>query len=179
MFRLFTIPALAVCVAGLSSSPASAQTAAAAPAKVGVINFQKALLDTAEIKKASIDLQNKYKPRQDQLVKVQNELSDLQTQLQASQGKLTPAGEADLQARAQRKQTEAQRLQQDLQDDVNTERDVVLKRSGARMVEIVKKLAEEKGLDVVVDSQYTLFSKPAFDFTAEATAAYDKAYPVK
>jgi outer membrane protein len=173
MLRLFTIPALAVCAVGLISSTATAQT------KVGVVNFEKALLDTAELKKASVDLQNKFKPRQDALEKVQRELNDIQTQLQASQGKLSAAGEAELQARGQRKQTEAQRLTQDLQDDVTAERNNVLTRSGTRMTEIVKKLSEEKGYDVVVDSKNTYFSKPALDFTAEATAAYDKAYPLK
>ena len=173
MLRLFTFPALAVCVAGLISSTAAAQT------KVGVVNFQKALLDTAELKKASVDLQNEYKPRQDQLEKVQRELADIQTQLQASQGKLSAAGEAELQARGQRRQTEAQRLTQDLQDDVTARRNTILQRSGTRMTEIVKKLAEEKGFDVVVDTQNTYFFKPVLDFTAEATAAYDKAYPLK
>ena len=173
MLRLFTFPALAVCVAGLISSTAAAQT------KVGVVNFQKALLDTAELKKASVDLQNEFKPRQDQLEKVQRELADIQTQLQASQGKLSAAGEAELQARGQRRQTEAQRLTQDLQDDVTARRNTILQRSGTRMTEIVKKLAEEKGYDVVVDTQNTYFFKPVLDFTAEATAAYDKAYPLK
>jgi outer membrane protein len=173
MLRLSTFPALAVCVAGLISSTAAAQT------KVGVVNFQKALLDTAELKKASTDLQNKFKPRQDQLEKVQRELADIQTQLQASQGKLSAAGEAELQARGQRRQTEAQRLTQDLQDDVTAERNSILQRSGTRMTEIVKKLAEEKGYDVVVDTQNTYFFKPVLDFTADATAAYDKAYPLK
>jgi outer membrane protein len=173
MLRLFTFPALAVCVAGLISSTAAAQT------KVGVVNFQKALLDTAELKKASVDLQNKYKPRQDALEKVQRELADIQTQLQASQGKLSAAGEAELQARGQRKQTEAQRLTQDLQDDVTGERNLILQRSGTRMTEIVKKLSDEKGFDVVVDAQNTYFFKPGLEFTAEATAAYDKAYPLK
>jgi len=173
MLRLFTFPALAVCVAGLISSTAAAQT------KVGVVNFQKALLDTAELKKASVDLQNKFKPRQDQLEKVQRELADIQTQLQASQGKLSAAGEAELQARGQRRQTEAQRLTQDLQDDVTAERNSILQRSGTRMTEIVKKLAEEKGYDVVVDTQNTYFFKPVLEFTADATAAYDKAYPLK
>ena len=47
--RLFSFPALAVCAAGLLfSQVASAQS------KVGVINFQKALLDTKELTKASI-----------------------------------------------------------------------------------------------------------------------------
>lgn len=174
MFRSSILSALGVCAAALVfSSVAAAQT------KVGVVNFQKAILDTAEIKKASLDLQNKYKPRQDALDKVQRELNDIQTQLQGSQGKLSPAGEADLQARGQRKQREAERLSQDLQDDVNRERNDVLQRAGTRMTEVIKKIAEEKGLDVVVDTQNTYFFKPALDISAEATAGYDKAYPLK
>jgi outer membrane protein len=173
MFRSLMVPALAVCAAGLFSSTASAQL------KVGVVNLQKAILDTAEIKKASVDLQAKYKPRQDALDKVQRELADIQTQLQASEGKLSAAGEADLQARGERKQREAQRLQQDLQDDVNNERNQILQRTGQRMADVIKKLAEEKGLDLVVEAQNTYFVKPTLDLTADVTAAYDKAYPVK
>src|SRR6185437_3528062 len=121
MFRSSIVPALMVCAAAFASSQvAYAQT------KVGVVNLQKAILDTAEIKKASLDLQNKYKPRQDALEKVQRELNDIQTQLQSSQGRLSAAGEAELQARGQRKQRESERLSQDLQDDVNRERNDVL-----------------------------------------------------
>ena len=174
MFRPSMFSALTVCAAALVfSSIASAQT------KVGVVNFQKAIMDTAEIKKATLDLQNKYKPRQDALEKAQRDLSDLQTQLQSSQGRLSAAGEADLQEQAQRKQREAERLQQDLQDDVNRDRNDILTRTGQRMTEIVKKIATEKGLDLVVDTQNTYFFKPTLDITAEATANYDKAYPLK
>jgi Skp family chaperone for outer membrane proteins len=44
---------------------------------------------------------------------------------------------------------------------------------------VVKKLAEAKGLDIVVDTTNTVFYKPAFDLTAEAVTAYNLAYPVK
>jgi|SRR5579872_3956120 len=169
MVRSFLIPVLAVCAAGLAS----------AQAKIGVVNFQKAILDTAEIKKASTDLQNKYKPRQDALDKVQRELSDIQTQLQSAGGKLSPQGEADLQARGQRKQREAERLGQDLQDDVNNERNTVIQRAGARMTEVVKKLMDDKGLDLIIDVGTAVSYKPTVDLTADAVAAYDKAYPVK
>ena len=47
------------------------------------------------------------------------------------------------------------------------------------MKEVVQKLAAEKGVDVIVDEQSTLFFKPALDLTADAIAAYDKAYPAK
>jgi outer membrane protein len=175
MLRMSMIPGLAVCAAALMFSPAaSAQT------KVGVINLQRALMETAEIKKASNDMQAEFKPRQDALDKVQREMSDIQTQLQASQGKLSAAGEADLQARGARKQREAQRLSEDLQADVERRRNDILQRAGSRMTqEIVKKIADEKGLDVVVDITNTVFYKPAVEITDEAIKAYDKAYPVK
>ncbi len=47
------------------------------------------------------------------------------------------------------------------------------------MTEVVKKLAEEKGLDLVVEGSTTLYFKPALDITNDAIAAYDKAYPAK
>jgi outer membrane protein len=68
-------------------------------------------------------------------------------------------------------------LNEDLQADVTAERNDVLGASARKMAEVVKKLAEEKGYDVVVDSTNTIYFKPALDITAEALAAYNKAYP--
>ena len=174
MFRLSILPALAVCAAGLV-----APSVAKAQAKVAVIDFQRAILETAEIKKASNELQSKYKPRTDALDKVQKELNDIQTQLQSSQGKLSAAGEADLTARGQRKQREAQRLSEDLQADVDRERNDILQRAGARMKDVVKKFSEEKGYDMVADLANLVYVKPAIDITNDVIAAYDKTHPVK
>ena len=151
--------------------------AAAAQTKVAVVNSQKAVLDTNEIKKAQLDLQAKYKARQDQMDKLQKELVDIQTQLQS--GKLNQFGEQDLTAQGQKKQRELTRLQQDLQEDVDRDRNDILQRAGTRMQEVVKKLADEKGLDIVVDASNTLFFKPTLEITADAVAAYNKTYPVK
>ena len=148
-----------------------------AQTKVAVVNSQKAILDTAEIKKAQVDLEAKFKPRQDQMARLTKELQDIQTQLQS--GKLNQIGEQELTVQGQRKQRELQRLQDDLQADVDRERNDILQRSGTHMQEIVKKLADEKGLDVVIDTSNTIFYKSSLDLTAEAVAAYDKAYPVK
>lgn len=145
--------------------------------KVAVIYSQKAVLDTEEIKKAQADLEAKYKPRQDKITQLQKDLQNIQAQLNS--GKLNALGEQELNAEGQKKQRDLQRMTQDLQDDVNNERTEILQRSGIRMQEIVRKLAEEKGLDIVIDTSNTVYYKPAFDLTAEATAAYNKAYPLK
>jgi len=164
--------ALAVCAAGLVSVPsAMAQT------KVGVVSLQKAILETAEIKKASNDMQARYKKRQDDLDKASRELNDIQTQLQAAQGKLSAAGEADLTARGQRKEREVKRLDEDLRADVERDRNEVLARAQTRMLEIVKKVSDEKGLDCVVEASAVITFKPALDITTDVVAAYDKAHP--
>jgi outer membrane protein len=164
----------ALCAAGLVS-----QSVALAQAKIGIIDLQRAITDTAEIKKAQNEMLAKYKVRQDTLEKAQRELNDIQTQLQASQGKLSAAGEADLQARGQRKQREAQRLSDDLQADVDRDRQDILQRVGTRMTDIVKKLSDEKGLDLVVEKTAAIAFKPTLEITNDAVAAYDKAFPVK
>jgi outer membrane protein len=155
----------------------AAAVVAPAQIKVAIINSQKALLDTEEIKKAQKDMEARFKPRQDQMAKLEKDLQDIQTQLQS--GKLNQVGEQELNAAGQRKQRDLQRLQQDLQEDVDRERNDILQRAGTRMQDVVKKLADEKGLDLVIDSANTIFFKPTFDITPDAVAAYNKAYPVK
>jgi outer membrane protein len=44
---------------------------------------------------------------------------------------------------------------------------------------VVKKIAEEKGLDLVVDVSTAVYFKPTMEITTDAIAAYDKAYPSK
>jgi len=147
--------------------------------KVGVISLQRAILESAEIKQKSAEMEAKYKPRQDEIQKVQQDLENIRQQLQNNAGKLTPGAQEDLNAEYQTKQRQLQRLSEDLQSDVTAERNDILTESGRKMKQVVQKLAEEKGLDVVVDEQSTVFFKPALDITADAIAAYDKAYPAK
>ncbi len=172
MFSKNAARAVLVLCAGILSAGA-----AAAQAKVAIINVQRAIVETAEIKKAQVSLEAKYKPRTVELEKLQKELQDIQTQMQG--GKLTPQQEADLQARGQRRQREYQRVGEDLQGEVDRERNEILQKAGQRMTDIVKKIAEERGFDVVVDVTNTVYFKPAMEITNDAIKAFDAAYPVK
>ena len=172
-FRMALKPLMACTALFLFGHVAGAQT------KVGVINLQKAVLESADIKAASAAMEARYKPRVTAIETLDKEIAAIAQNLQMNAGKLTPAAETDLNAQGQKKQRDAQRLRDDLQADVDRDRNDILQKAAAKMSDVVKKLSEEKGLDVVVDMPYTVFSKPALDITADATAAYDKAYPVK
>jgi len=165
--------------AGLLSLFLASAAVASAQIKIGIVDMRRAILESAEIKKASADLETKYKPRQDEGQKLQKDLTDIQSQLQAGQGKLNPQQEADLQARGQRRQRELQRLSDDLQADVDRDRNEILQKASQNMETIIKKMADDKGLDVVIDSANTHFYKPALDLTNEAITAYNAAHPAK
>lgn len=175
MFSKFRSVLLFAAIAGISVAAARAQ--APPPAKVAIINAQKSVADTLEIKKAQAILEAKYRPRQQAIENLQRELQSIQQQLSAPN--IAPDREAQLRADGTQKQKQLQRLSEDLQADVNAERQDILGSSGRRMTEIVKKIAEERGIDIVIDITNTLYYKPSLDITADATAAYDKAYPPK
>ncbi len=150
----------------LASSAALAQEVS----KVGVIDFQSALMETAEMQAKSKELEAKYKPRNDELTQLSKELQDLQQKLQSASG-----NEAlSLQNQAQRKQRDAQRKQEDLQSDFEYDRNEILQSGARAMQDVISKLAEEKGLDLVVDINTTLFVKPSLNLTAAATEAYNQ-----
>jgi len=163
----------------LAAAMLVAAGAANAQLKVGVVDLQKVLQGTAEIKQAEADLKARFGPKQDELASAERELAKLQQDYEANQTKYTEAALADLAARIQSRQRVYQRNAQGLQDEVNRDRQDILSRVGQRLQEIVKKVAEAQAFDLVVDAQSTLYVKPAIDISAAVTTAYDAAYPVK
>jgi outer membrane protein len=155
----------------------SAQAPAIPAAKVAIINAQKAVADTQEMKKTQAALEAKYRPRTQEIQSLQNQIQSIQQQLNTPNQ--PPDKEAQLRADGTLKQKQLQRLSEDLQSDVNNERQDILGRAGRLMTDVVKKIAEARGIDIVIDVTNTLYYKPALDITAEATSLYDKAYPAK
>jgi outer membrane protein len=172
MFRSLAIRTGLLCLA-----IAPFVTVASAQVKVAVVNTQKALSETEELKKASAAVELKYKPRQDEMTKLQADLQSIEQQLNS--GKLNQQAAADLQAQGTRKQRDAQRLSDDLQADFDRDRQEILGKASQKMQAVITKLAEEKGMDIIIDSSQTLFFKPTLDLTADATTAYNKANPAK
>jgi outer membrane protein len=159
----------------LAITTANAQTIA--PAKVAIVNVQTAVVDTQEIKKAQAAMEAKFKPRQDAITNLQSQLQSLQQQMSAPN--VTPQQQAQIQAEGQDKQRDLKRLTDDLQADVDQQRQDILGHAGRQMQQVLKTLAQQRGIDVIIDVSTTLYYKPALDITAEATAAYDRAYPAK
>jgi outer membrane protein len=176
MFLKIRSVLLIAVLTALAAATAQAQ-ATIPPSRVAIINAQRAVADTQEIKKAQAALQAKYQPRQQAIDTLQRELQNIQQQINTPN--LPADRAAQLRADGTHKQRDLQRLSEDLQTDVNNERQDILGRAGRQMTDVVRKLAEARGIDIVIDITNTLYFKPALDLTAEATAAYDRAYPAR
>lgn len=171
----YLLPALALFSATFVTVP---EAAAQSAPSVAVIDFQSAVLATAEFEKAYADLQTKYQPMMDQLQKAQGELADIETQLRAAAGQLSGAGQAELESRAIRKQREIERLSQDADEEFALERDQTLELVSVRMQEVLKSLAEQNGYDLLVDLSVAPYVSDALNVTQAAVDAYNAAYPV-
>src|SRR3954467_7163012 len=103
--RMGLRPLLVCSALFVSAQIAPAQT------KVAVINLQRAVFESAEIKKADAQMQATFKPRQDRIEALQKDIANIAQQLQSGGGKLAPQAESDLNAQGTKKQRELQRLQ--------------------------------------------------------------------
>lgn len=146
-----------------------------AQTKAAVVNMQAAVFGTVEAKKADVDMQARFKPRQDEIQNLNKEIESLSARLQS--GKLTAQEENDVTVLGKRRQTELQRKQDDFNADIQAFREEVVQKIGARMQAVVKKLAEDKGYDLVLEASTAIYFKGALDITGDAIAAYDKANP--
>ncbi len=185
--RFAVIPSIvALAAAGFLSAAASgAQSAApagaAAPGKVGVIAIRLAIGGTAEGKQAQAELQSKFAPRQTEIENLNKQINDLRQRLAACEGKCSQDEIARLTQQGQKATQRVDRLNNELQEDVNAELADLQDRIGRKMVDVLDRYARENGFAVILDSsgQNNPILYAQIDVTQDIVRLYDQAYPVK
>ena len=170
-------------VRGQSSSPAASAPASATAGKVGVINIRGAIGNTSEGKQASAELQSQFAPRQTELENLNKQINDLRQRLAACEGKCSQDEIGRLTQQGQKATQRFDRLNNELQEDVNSAQGEVIDRIGRKMVDVLDRYARENGYSMVLDSsaQNTpiLYASTQIDVTQDIVRLYDAAYPVK
>jgi outer membrane protein len=172
--KIFVFPAMVLGVA----LTAHAQ---AAPTKVAVIQVQTAILSTKDGQKAAAELQNRFKPKKDEIDKKQADIAAMQDQLK----KLQATGSDEVKTKLMRDidsaNTKLQRDTQDAQTDLDEEQQKIMQELGGKMMAIVEKYAQSNGLAMVIDVSNpqtpVLWAAQAVDITAEIVKLYDQANP--
>lgn len=162
-------------------SPAAPASVAAS--KVGVIDIRGAIGNTAEGKQASAELQSQFAPRQTELESLNKKINDLRQRLDACQGKCSQEEIGRLTQEGQKSTQRFDRLNSELNEDVQSAQGEVIDRIGRKMVDVLDRYSRENGFTLVLDrsAQNTpiLYASTQIDVTQDIIRLYDAAYPVK
>jgi Skp family chaperone for outer membrane proteins len=191
-FRIVVIGlsiALGTAAFGQGATPATATPAAPAanagpvPTKIGVVNIQQAIGESAEGKKEIDALQQKFNPKQAELKNLSDEVESLKKQYQAQAEKLSDEEKSSRAKAIDTKQKSLQRNYEDAQAEFQQAEQEEINRIGSKMVTVLEKYANANGYAVVLDvsnpqTSPVLWATQGTVITKDLVDAYDKENPV-
>src|SRR5262245_50770022 len=159
-------------------------TIAAAPAvvraqnsKVAAVDFERAVVQCSEGKKASEKFNTAVQAKQTELAQRQKDIDDSTKKLQNGARTLSDAAKGELQRDIDKKTTELQRLNEDAQKELETMRDELLRPIAQRATALLNAMAEQSGYTMVIDvsnpQSNVVFVNQKFDITEELIKRID------
>ena len=155
-------------------APAAApQTAAAAAAaggtRVAVVDFQRAITENADGKKAQTDFMAEINRRQADFEKKQKALADMENKLRTQDKALSDDAKADLNRQMDRTNTDLQRLNDDAQKELGDLQQKLFRPIAERANKVLQTYATEVGFAVVLDLSSQANSVVYFSDVADIT----------
>ena len=145
--------------------------------KVAVVDFERAVVQTAEGKKASDKFNASLQSKQADAEKRQKELEDAQKKLQTQERTLSDTAKVNLQKEIERRTTELQRFNEDTQKELQSLRDGLLRPIAERASAILNAMASEQGYTLIVDvsnpQNNVVWFNPKNEVTEELTRRID------
>jgi|ERR1051326_2670660 outer membrane protein len=165
-----------------AATPAATAPAGPVPTKIGVVNIQQAISESAEGKKEIDALQQKFNPKQAELKNMSDEVESLKKQYQAQADKLSEDEKSSRAKAIDTKQKSLQRNFEDAQAEFQQAEQDVINRIGAKMVTVLEKYASANGYAVVLDvsnpqTSPVLWATQGTVITKDLVEAYDKENP--
>jgi outer membrane protein len=173
MFIKTTFAAGAACL-GLALGAYGQQ----APAKVGVISVQGAIVGTKDGQKASQELESKFTPKRKAFDARQSELGQLQDQYNKGGGVMNEEKRNQLARDIDEKKKRLERDMQDANEELQGEQQRVLQGLGQRMMAVIEKYAKDNGYTMILDvsnpNTPVLYASSGIDITQDIVQLYDK-----
>ena len=181
---LGTLAALAMfCLAPARGIQAQGSAAAAAPAKIAVLNVRNAIVATAEGKLAQAQLQSQFAPKQNELQALQKQIEDLQRRMSEGARTLSDDEKGKMQREGELLSRRLQRGNDDLNEELNAAQGEIVDGIGRKMLEVLDRYSRENGFTAVLDTSAqgspVVYGSSQSDITQEIVRLYDQAYPIK
>jgi Skp family chaperone for outer membrane proteins len=134
-----------------ATPPAAASSAATGASRVAVVDFQRAVTENAEGKKAQEAYVAEITKRQGEFDKKQKFIDEAQTKLRTQEKLLADAVKADLAKQIDQTTTELNRMNEDAQKDLPDLQQRLFRPIAERTQKVLSAYASETGFGVVFD----------------------------
>jgi outer membrane protein len=145
-------------------------------AKYGIIDMQAVILNVDEGKQARADLEKKIKAKESEFVKRREELDKMNKDFQGQSALLSEEARLNKQKEFQEKFLALRNDEMAFRDSVKQDEQKATQGIAAKVEGMVKKLATEKGLEVVfeINNAGLLYLAQPVDLTKDVISAYGK-----
>jgi outer membrane protein len=140
------------------SVPALAET------KVGVVDTVKLMEEAPQAKSAQADIETEFAPREQELVKLQKSIRDLEDKAARDGAVMSEKESSKLERDILAKRRELKRTQDEFRDDLNIRKNEVLSKLQRQMYDATVALAKENNYDVIL-GQGVVYSSKNVDIT--------------
>ncbi len=169
---------------GPASTPAPAPASAPAPnvpvtTKIGIIDFQRAVVATNEGQREFEALAKKFDPKQNELKGQNDEVEKLKAQLQTQGDKLNDDARANLVRNIDAKQKNLQRNLEDAQAEAQREQQEAFGKVAAKVYKTLERYAQANGFTLIMnytegEQNQLLWAVPQVNITKEIVDAYNR-----
>lgn len=147
--------------------------------KVGIINIQRAIVESNEGKKAADDLTKRFTPIRNELQKSQDDIAKLQKQLDEGGRVLNDEARANLVREIERKTKEFNRKNDDANSDFQQAESQLINTIGQKVMKVIDEYARKNSYDVILDvsspQSGVLWATSRVDITDDIIAGYNTA----
>ena len=134
--------------------------------KIGFVNIPAVLEKAPQAEKAKKRLEQKFSPRDKQLVAQGKEIQSMEEKMTKDASVMSASEKANLEREIQNKKRDAKRSQQEFSEDFNASRNEELGKLQRRIVEAVRAIAKDEDYDLLL-TEGVIYAKEQIDITAQ------------
>jgi len=165
-----------------ASAQVPVQGGAPAAIKIGIVNIQEAIVGTNEGKHEFDALQQRFAPKENQIMQMNAEVERLKKQLIDDEAKLTEDQRRHLSITIETKQRDLDRNFEDTKMEFQRAREETINHLGEKMMAIVEKYATAHGNTAIFDASNPqtglLWASQSANITKELINSYNSQYPI-
>ena len=134
--------------------------------KIGFVNIPAVLEKAPQAEKAKKRLEEKFSPRDKQLVAQQKEIQTMEEKMTKDAAVMSESEKSNLEKEILNKKRDAKRAQQEFSEDFNTSRNEELGKLQRHIIEAIREIAKAQNFDLLL-TEGVIYANDKIDVTAQ------------